>query len=184
MMKRESNQIILMQNSIAMTVTLISFGMMFATMFLGYCLVRFNTPIWPPVEIQGMPKLLPLISTLVMGLSSYTYYLMERSEKKIRFWFLTTALGLLFLALQSTLWSTLQETGIVVANGMVPSMVYAFTWIHAAHILLALLGLFWIGYLLLIKSPRLTMIKIMNVGKFWHFLGIIWLLMYLTLFVL
>jgi cytochrome c oxidase subunit 3 len=70
------------QNSVAMTVTLISFGMLFATMFLGFFLVRFNTAVWPPIEIQGMPQVLPLLSTLVMGLSSFTYYRMEKLENE------------------------------------------------------------------------------------------------------
>ena len=37
-----------------MTVTLITFGMLFGTLFLGYFLARFNAPTWPPVEIENM----------------------------------------------------------------------------------------------------------------------------------
>jgi len=29
-----------------------------------------------------------------------------------------------------------------------------------------------------------TSIKVWNVGKFWHFLGIVWLIMFVTIFVL
>lgn len=173
------------QNSVAMTVTLIAFGMMFATLFLGYFLVRSNSPMWPPVEIQNLPKLLPFLSTLVMGLSSVTYVLMERSAaKRSLFWSLTFALGVAFLVLQWILWGALKTNGILVSNGNVPSMVIAFTWIHAAHIILALIALAWLGRFVFIKKDELTVIKLMNVGKFWHFLGIIWLLIYLMMFVL
>jgi cytochrome c oxidase subunit 3 len=124
------------QNSVAMTVTLIAFGMMFATLFLGYFLVRANTAVWPPVEIQNMPKLLPFLSTLVMGLSSLTYLKMEKSEsQRSLYWILTFALS-------------------------------------------------WLGKYVLKKKEELTVIKLMNVGKFWHFLGVIWLLIYLMMFVL
>lgn len=169
------------KNSVAMTVTLISFGMMFATLFLGYMLVRFNSPTWPPVEIQGMPQLLPFMSTLVMALSSLTYWMMEKKQSRA-LWLATVALGLVFLALQWTLWSELKATGILIGNGMVPSMVYAFTWLHAGHIVLGLIALMWLGHYL--WRGKATQAKLINVGKFWHFLGVVWLVMYLTLFVI
>lgn len=175
----------MLQNSVAMTVTLISFGMLFATVFLGYFLVRFNSPTWPPVEIENMPKLLPFLSTLVMALSSFTYSMLEKSggEKK-SFWTATLSLGVLFLGLQWLLWNALAASGILVSNGQVPSMVYAFTWLHAGHIVMGLGALLWLGIYIFRKPQGLTEIKLINVGKFWHFLGVVWLLMYLMLFVL
>jgi cytochrome c oxidase subunit III len=185
MNQAQSHQEKLIQSSIAMTVTLISFGMLFATLFLGYFLVRFNAPSWPPVEIQDLPKLLPFISTLVMILSSWTYTLMEKHKnKQVLYWFITFALAVLFLMLQWQLWVALNEAGILVSHGMVPSLVYAFTWIHAGHIVLGIIALLWLGYLIFKRSDKLTIFKITNVGKFWHFLGLVWLLMYLMIFVL
>lgn len=172
------------QNSVAMTVTLISFGMLFASLFLGYFLVRFNAPAWPPVEIENLPKLLPLLSTLVMALSSFTYWKMEKGTEKKLFWFATVALGVLFLGLQFALWNALYASGIYVSNGNVPSMVYAFTWLHAGHIVIALGLVVWLGWFVFKKPAGLTEAKLINVGKFWHFLGVVWFLMYLMLFVL
>lgn len=169
------------QNSVAMTVTLISFGMLFFTLFLGYVLVRFNSPTWPPVEIQDMPKLLPLLSTLVMALSSLSYVMMEKKNSRA-LWITTFVLGIAFLVLQWILWNELKAAGILIGNGMVPSMVYAFTWIHAGHIILGLIALLWLGHHLFRGTA--TQMILTNVGKFWHFLGVVWLVMYLTLFVL
>jgi cytochrome c oxidase subunit III len=184
-----AEQMKLHQSSVAMTVALISWGMLFATMFLGYFLVRFNSPVWPPVEIEDLPQLLPLVSTLTMLLSSLTYWWMEKqafsSLKTAQFcWALTTLLGLSFLGLQWVLWGSLKETGILVANGMVPSMVYAFTWLHAAHIVLGIAALLWLGFFVFFRTTELTVIKLINVGKFWHFLGVVWVLMYLMIFAL
>jgi cytochrome c oxidase subunit III len=180
-----SSELKLIQNSVAMTVALVSWGMLFATLFLGYFLVRFNAPSWPPVEIQAMPQAVPFVSLLVMFMSSITYWKFESTpERRKTFWVLTTLLGFAFLALQWTLWKQLAESGIFVTDGMVPSMVYAFTWLHAAHIVLGLIGLLWLGHLLWRSPAKLTDVKLINVGKFWHFLGVIWLLMYLMLFVL
>lgn len=172
------------KNSVAMTVTLISFGMLFASLFLGYFLVRFNAPTWPPVEIENLPQLLPFLSTLVMGLSSFTYYKLEKGSEKKKFWLLTVLLGFMFIALQFALWNALAASGIFVSNGNVPSMVYAFTWVHAGHIVMALGLVLWLGIYIFRKPQGLTELKLINVGKFWHFLGVIWLLMYLMLFVL
>lgn len=184
MAKNPEHDLKAFQNSVAMTVTLISFGMMFASLFLGYFLVRFNAPVWPPVEIENMPKLLPLLSTLVMGLSSFTYYKLETTEEKKKFWLATLALGILFLGLQFALWNALSASGILVSNGNVPSMVYAFTWLHAGHIVIALALVLWLGIYIYRRPQELSTVKLMNVGKFWHFLGVVWLLMYLMLFVL
>ena len=185
MTKNPQNEMNNFRNSVAMTVTLISFGMMFASLFLGFFLVRFNSPVWPPVEIENAPKLIPFFSTLVMALSSFTYWKMEKaSETRKKFWFATTVLGIMFLVSQWSLWNALAAAGIFISNGQVPSMVYAFTWIHAAHIFMGIVLLLWVG-LLLFRSPvKLTETRLTNVGKFWHFLGVVWLIMYLMLFVL
>lgn len=172
------------QNSVAMTVTLLSFGMLFATMVLGYALARANSQTWPPVEIENLPMFIPLMSTFVIGLSSLAYHFFEHKGHKKSLWALTTALGFGFLALQSLLWETLKNLGILAANGNVPSMVYAFTWIHAAHIVLALFAMLWLGYQLFFKPEKATLLTIKNVGMFWHFLGVVWLVLYLMLFVL
>lgn len=184
MTKNPGNNMEQFRNSVAMTVTLISFGMLFASMFLGYFLVRFNAPAWPPVEIENMPKLLPFLSTLVMGLSSWTYFKLEKGAEKKKFWLWTVLLGFMFLGLQFALWNALAASGILVQNGNVPSMVYAFTWLHAGHIVMALGLVLWLGIYIFRKPQELTEAKQLNVGKFWHFLGVIWLLMYLMLFVL
>lgn len=184
MTNAQADQEKILQSSIAMTVTLISFGMLFASLFLGYFLARSNSPVWPPVEIQNLPQFLPFLSTVVIALSSWTCYLMEKREEKKKYWTYTFVLGLVFLAVQWVLWSTLKARGIFVGNGHVPSMVYAFTWIHAGHILIGLGVLYWLKKFIFKKPQELTVIKLMNVGKFWHFLGIVWLLMYLMLFVL
>ncbi len=164
------------QSAVAMTVALVSWGMLFAALFLGWFLVRFNAPTWPPVELEGLPQALPLGSSLVMALSSWTFLRHERGQGK-NWLYATIALGAVFLGMQWALWGQLRAMGVLVQNGMVSSMVYAFTWLHAGHIVLGLMGLGWLA----LSAP--SAIKTENVGKFWHFLGVVWLLMYLMLFV-
>lgn len=185
MNKERAQEMEMVQSAVAMTVVLCSFAMLFATMFLGYFLLRSNADVWPPVEIQGMPQGIPLVSTVFILLSSVTYYFFEHKNQAKKLLFsLTIILGALFLLSQWLLWGSLEDAGIFVSDGMVPSMVYAFTWLHAAHIGLALILLFWLGFFVFLKTEKLTKLKVINVGKFWHFLGVVWLLMYLLIFVL
>jgi cytochrome c oxidase subunit III len=179
-----SKQLRVFQHSVAMTVTLISFAMMFASLFLGYFLVRFNSATWPPVEIENRPMLLPFLSTLVICISSWTYSKFQNGEKKKSYWSATLILGLMFLSLQLFLWKALAEAGIYIRHGNVPSMMYAFTWLHALHIVVAIGLLGWLGFYVFFRPTGLSEIKLTNVGKFWHFLGVIWIIMYLMLFVL
>ncbi len=167
------------QSYVAMTVALVSFGMLFAGLFLGYFLARFNAPVWPPVEIENRPQLVPLLSTLLIALSSFTFWRYETGLGKGRMWLQATLiLGLAFMGAQWALWGALARSGVLSVNGMISSMFYAFTWLHAAHIVGGLAALGWLAV-----TPW-TETRTTNVGKFWHFLGAIWLLMYLMLFVL
>ncbi len=163
------------QHNVAMTVTLVSFGMLFATLFLGYLLVRFNSAVWPPQEIESMPKLLPFVSTLVIALSSLSYYWFRTKKKRSG---LTGAfiVGCAFLGCQWQLWSELKANGILAANGQVSSMVYGFSWLHAAHIVLGLAALTWLMF------KEWSEFAVLNVGKFWDFLAVVWFLIYFTLF--
>jgi len=84
---------------------------------------------------------------------------------------------------QFVFWNELSSQGLFVSSGIYPSILYSFTWIHAAHIVVALLLLVWL-YFSLRKADKMTTLKVSNVGKFWHFLGVVWLIMFVTIFVL
>lgn len=170
--------------SVAMIVTLISFAMLFATLMMGFAMFRFTSPVWPPAGMQKPSLLLPFVSTILIGLSSYTYRWFEKNISNKRGLLLTLLLGLGFLISQSMLWRSLKSQGIFVSSGIFPSIIYAFTWIHAAHIFVALALLVWLYFFELKKIQASTPIKVWNVGKFWHFLGIVWFIMFVTIFVL
>jgi cytochrome c oxidase subunit III len=174
--------------NVSMLVTLISFTMLFATLFMGYAVSRASNDIWPPMGMDKVSLLLPGISTGIILLSSWSYWLFEKSHvrnsQKAKFYLaLTGLLGFGFLILQVLLWSGLKENGYYVANGIYPSILYAFTWTHAAHLVMGLIAVLYI----VIKyfSPRVENLdlKIKNVGIFWHFLDLVWLIIFITIFV-
>ncbi len=174
-------------SSIAMIVTLVSFGMLFLTLMMGFAIYRFTAPVWPPAGMGKPSLLIPSISTLVIVLSSILYMSFEKNvekgvaDKKNLTW--TLILGVAFMASQFLFWNQLKSHGIFVSSGIFASILYAFTWIHAAHIVAGLGLLVWL-YSALKAADSMTFVKVSSIGKFWHFLGIVWIIMFVTIFVL
>jgi cytochrome c oxidase subunit 3 len=174
--------------NLAMTVSLVSGAMLFLTLFMGYAVYRSSATFWPPLNVEELPMTWPWVSTIIVSLSSWTCA-RARQATLLRQWkvaqlqaWLSLALGFLFLGSQSLLWMSLKQSGILVSSGVFASILYGFTWIHAAHMVLGVLGLAYMVWLL--RQPKAEHdLKIKNVEKFWHFLGIVWALMFLALFV-
>ncbi|MEH0859858.1 MULTISPECIES: heme-copper oxidase subunit III [Halobacteriovorax] len=176
-------------SSIAMIVILVSFTMLFASMLLGYSVYRFTVDVWPPMGMPRIPLTIPMVSTFIIALSSATLVLFESSfEKKnlkaMRAYFgLTFLLGLGFMFVQLQLWNSMAAMGLHASGGVFPSLFYALTWTHAAHIVAGLIALL---FLLPVAAKGYSVEKItwvQNVSKFWHFLGVVWLVMFIVMFV-
>ncbi len=172
-----------------MNLVLISGAMLFATLFMGYAIYRSSATFWPPMGTSRTDLTLPFISTLLITLSSWFCYQVSIKVKAGKMASartqlnLTLALGFGFLVVQSLLWSHLKAKGVFVSSGIFASTLYGFTWIHAGHMILGLSGLIYLR-VVLNKEDANVLQKSINVEKFWHFLGVIWIIMFLTLFVL
>jgi cytochrome c oxidase subunit 3 len=179
-----------MTSSIAMVMTLISFSMLFATLMLGYVAYRFTSVVWPPLGMQRASLEVPTLSTLIILMSSLSYYMSESSflQNKLKafknYYFVTLLLGASFMVSQMFLWQNLKLTGIFVDSTVFGSIIYAFTWVHAGHMVVGLLALlFLIPSLRGKRNEGKTQIWLKSVGQFWHFLGIVWVIMYFSIFI-
>jgi cytochrome c oxidase subunit 3 len=173
-----------------MMIVLVSGTMLFMTLFMGYAIYRTSATYWPPLGIPKIGLAIPFISTLVIIASSWFAYqvkmhvklgLIEKAHIHLN---KTIVLGTTFLMTQSYLWYHMKSTGVFVeTSGIFGSVIYGFTWIHAVHMVLGLGALL---YLKIVLKPHTVNVlqKTINVEKFWHFLGVIWIIMFLTLFVL
>lgn len=175
-------------SSITEVVTLVSFAMLFATLMLGYTLYRLTSESWPPMGLERVDLFIPMVSTGVLFLSSITLNFFNsnriaNSKAAKGYLWLTILLGLGFGASQVWLWKDLEAVGLIASEGIFQSILYGFTWIHAAHVVLA-----WIGLLFLIptisKQDARVSGRVGIISKFWHFLDIVWFIMFLTIFVL
>ena len=173
-------------SSVMMTVALTSFSMLFAAMFLTYAVVRANAPAWPPAGAPSPGLALPSLSTALIAASSLCHLLFERAReaggaRPGLFWW-SVLLGLGFLGSQALLWRSLAAGGLPPESGVFGSLLHGLTWTHAAHIVLGLA-------LLLGTAPQARRaapagrLAVRNAGLFWHFLGIVWGLIFLGLFV-
>ena len=172
-------------STVAMTVTLLSFAMLFATLILGYSLLRLNSPAWPPMGMNQVDLFYPTLSSILIALSSLSYHRYETTTPSTSFWLAATwFLGLGFLTSQWLLWQSLENMGLYASTGIFPSLIYGLTWIHGGHLALglALLTLLWFKRKRF-QDPQTESLWKRNIGKFWHFLGGIWFVLYLWVFV-
>jgi len=174
-----------------MVIFLGSWAMMFASIFFAYGMVRARAPVWPPPGMPPFPVLLPAINTVVLALSSVTMQLGLRRVRggkapELRWWLLgTIALGLLFVALQLQLWRSVWRGGLRVDSGIDGSVLYGLTWFHALHVVCGLGVLGWLlaGALRNTYSVR-HHAPVRLAAMFWHFVDVVWVLMFLTVFLL
>ena len=178
-------------SSIVVTTLLVSFSMLFATLFLVYALYRMTAMVWPPGG-QEIPHVWwAFLSTLIILASSMSLGQFQRrveSEHSSRGWFIVTfLLGFVFLLSQWGLWGDLKNFGIYTDTSILASIVYAFTWIHGIHIVLGLIFFSTLIPLAMKREPSALgryFVRFQVANKFWHFLGIVWLMMYIILFVI
>jgi cytochrome c oxidase subunit 3 len=179
-----------LQSNLAMTITLVMGSMLFVTLFMGYAIYRTSAAVWPPLGIPKVSLSIPFISTLMIVLSSYFAYLVKMNvlknsiQKADRYLNYTLGLGFGFLITQSYLWLYLKQTGVFLgSSGIFGSILYGFTWIHAIHVVLGVLSLVYLKFAFKNSKGNVSQ-KTINVEKFWHFLGVVWVIMFLTIFVL
>ncbi len=167
-------------------VGLASMGMLFATLILSYMLARARSPVWPPIGVDPVPVLLPALSTFLLLLSSFYVHL---SYKRLlgadlasfkRFWNIGTVIGGLFVLLQGAVIYQLYSLDIKIDSHLFGSIVYTLIIFHAIHIVAGIAALVYIATRFSKYSatrhegPRL-------VGWFWHFLDVVWLMMFVLI---
>jgi cytochrome c oxidase subunit 3 len=93
-------------------------------------------------------------------------------------------LGIGFAVFQFFLWANLREQGLFVSSGIYGSFIYSLTWIHAGHIALALFFMFLLVPAVMRGDFSFNnRLRFKNAILFWHFLTLVWALLFLFLFI-
>jgi cytochrome c oxidase subunit III len=158
-------------------------GMLFAGFASAY-LVRREGADW---NREALPTIL-IFTTLTLLISSGTLEIARSAIKSgdrsvALLWAgTTTFLGLAFLAGQFDAWQQLAARGLYLPSGPYSAFVYVLTAVHGLHLLGGIVGL---SYLLwrLARSERVEQVAdvVRNCATYWHFVGGVWLLLYLLL---
>lgn len=176
---------------LGMVILIASWAMMFVSIFLVYGAVRFNAPEWPPIGLPLPSLTLPTINSLVMIASSVTleYGLVAIRNGKPRrlapMLLLTTLLGVAFVYIQYILGSDLYAAGLELDRGAYAAVLYGLSVIHALHVALGILALSILTIFAFrgaYTTPRHLRVRLWSV--YWHFVGVVWLAMYILVFVL
>jgi cytochrome c oxidase subunit 3 len=92
------------------------------------------------------------------------------------FLLVTACLGAGFLASQLTAWRELMAEGVFLSQNPHSSFFYLFTGLHGAHLLGGLVAL---AVVLVARSKRRELVDV--VTNYWHFLGVLWIALFLVL---
>jgi heme/copper-type cytochrome/quinol oxidase subunit 3 len=171
---------------VGMAVFLGSWAMLFIALFFAYAFVRARAPAWPPLDVPPIPRLLPAVNTFVIAASSFAVARALRARERGRAasaasaLTLAATLGAVFVALQVAVWAGLWRAGLVPSDGAFQSVFYAFTVFHALHVLVGLAAMAWLS--LRARKGAATVSAVRLWGWYWHFVGALWGVLYVTIF--
>ena len=170
-------------------VFLVAEGMIFLGLFVAYLTFRAVNPVWPPEGTPERELLLPGINTLILVASSFVIHNADTAIKKndvkgLRTWFfLTAAMGAVFLAGQLFEYFHL-EFGL--KTNLYASTFYVLTGFHGLHVcfgLLLILAVLWRS----LKPDHYSSNHHFGVEAaeiYWHFVDIIWIILFFLLYIL
>jgi len=176
---------------VATLVFLMAGTMLFAGLVGGYLVLRYASRAWPSPGMPPLPVRLAGFNTIVIGASSLALHMAARALRSLdarglrRWLFAAAGLGVLFLLLQVLQWSLLVRAGLTFTGTTYGTTFYVLTGVHAAH---ALSGVLWLLVIALrqrelwVPDRRQRTFEVC--GLYWHFVGLVWLGLYVVLYLI
>jgi heme/copper-type cytochrome/quinol oxidase subunit 3 len=131
------------------------------------------------------------IFTAILLLSSFSFWRAEKNHAKenhkaAKLWLaLTIMLGVIFLFGQGHEYYKLIQEDVSISKSEFGSSFYALTGFHGLHVLIGLIILLIVLVLILQGHLRNKNASVLNtVGIYWHFVDIVWLFVFTTIYVL
>lgn len=186
---------------VAMWMFIAQDGMSFGGLLLAYGILRFTALEWPvPSEVLGIS--LTAIATFILICSSLSMVMAveaakNRNQKSLVNWLWVTIIGgASFLGIQYYEYNHLLHQGIgfaessvdgVAINSLFGSTFYAVTGFHGLHVLSGVIYLICIQ----IKAMKgaytqggISHSAVELVGLFWHFVDLVWILVFTFIYLL
>jgi cytochrome c oxidase subunit III len=168
--------------------------MFFAGLFAAYFNARAAAPAWPPEGMEHivMPNAIVIVATIILIISSFTmHWAILRIRKGDRTGMnraiaVTLILGIIFLALQAyDYWELLDHYGFGINSGIYGTLFYTMTGFHGAHVFGGVVGI----AILLLRGMAGQFsarhhIAVEAVSAYWHFVDVVWIALFFTLYFL
>ena len=168
--------------------------MFFAALFAAYFNAKATLPVFPPEGYEDVLQVIPvpLIATAILITSSFT---MQWGTSRIRKGdrtglnravAVTLALGVIFLGIQLyDYWELVTVEGFSIDSGIYGTLFYTMTGFHGAHVLGGVIGLAVIlSRGLAGQFTRRHHVAVEAVHYYWHFVDVVWVLLFLVLYVM
>jgi len=185
--------------------------MFFAGLFAAYFSIRAGytelingslVHVWPPTQFQSLLYALPLTSesgqlnlilpaTIILVLSSFTcqfgVWAIRRDDHRgfIRAFAVTVVMGIAFLLIQLYDYSVLMHEGLTMGSTTFGTTYYTLTGFHFAHVFGGVLMLGVVVYRGMagqFSSRHYDMVEATSL--YWHFVDIVWILLFSILYLL
>jgi cytochrome c oxidase subunit 3 len=167
--------------------------MFFAGLFAAYFNVRASAPVWPPAEFADKLHILPYVgpATVLLILSSVTcqigVWAIRRNDRRglTRAIAVTVILGISFLIMQAIDYTALYADGMRLDAGTFGTTYYTLTGFHGAHVLGGVIMLSVVLYRSMsgqFSSQHHDMVEATSI--YWHFVDVVWILLFSTLYLL
>jgi cytochrome c oxidase subunit III len=166
--------------------------MLFGALFASYILIRTGAPSWPRgATILNVP--LATLNTLVLISSSVTMVMAWASLVRRRFGSFriymggTILLGLVFLVIKGFEYSHKFENGLYPSTNNFLAIYFTLTGLHGLHVFGGMVvNAYFLGpgSKLWKTNPEWFINRVENSGLFWHFVDLVWIFLFPTLYLL
>ena len=157
---------------LGMTLFVSSEVMFFGGLFAAYFTLRGSAGPWPPDGSVETSLLLTALLTLVLLTSSMTVHAGKLGA--------TIVLGLLFLGGQAYEYAQLSADGLTASTDVFATLFFTITGFHGLHVAVGVLMLATVW----LRRDRYDEGPAEAVACYWHFVDAVWVLVFLTLYVL
>jgi cytochrome c oxidase subunit III len=165
-------------SSTGIWVVVASIAMTFAALTSALIVRQGGAKDWQHLEL---PKILYL-NTIVLIASSVTLEIArrrvgafmrgQRQIQPMRWLYITSGLGVLFVVGQYVAWQQLRAQGLFLATNPNSSFFYVLTALHAIHVTGGLAGLFRV--MIRLHKSILRKSTLDATSRYWHFMGALW----------
>lgn len=174
---------------LGMTLFVSSEVMFFAALFASYFVLSDTTSPWPPAATLETPLVLPAALTACLLASSVTAHAGAGAAHAgdapaARRWLgSTVALGVVFLAGQVFEYAELSHDGFAASSDVFATLFFTMTGFHGLHVAAGVIMLATV-FLRLGRYGGARSGPVEAVTYYWHFVDAVWVLVFLTLYVL